>query len=160
MGGEEGWKGGRSALVVSLETLSEVQIKIRYNYKFLTHHKGICLSGECTILSTAYTDAELNRTTWRLRKESLCHVTHDPANTHTEWAHNSQRVKVTNGAHWPLSADILWGNGTTTDSSHLHVRNLFDLQTKVLPLNCNTRPPLPRTCQRVDLWERRSIINY
>lgn len=44
-----------------------------------THHEGVRLRGQGSILGAADADAELDRTARRVREESLGHVAHDPA---------------------------------------------------------------------------------
>lgn len=58
-----------------------------------THHEGVRLCGEGSILCAADADAELHGTAWRVREESLGHVAHDPADTHTESVHGSDTLR-------------------------------------------------------------------
>jgi len=62
--------------------------------------------------------------------------------------------------HWPLSADVLRGDGVTADPRHLDVGDLLHLQTQVLPLNHHPRSPLPRSCQRINLQAKGREINH
>lgn len=57
-----------------------------------THHEGVRLCGEGPILGAADADAELHGTAWRVREESLGHVAHDPAHTHTQSAHTTDML--------------------------------------------------------------------
>ncbi len=78
--------------------------------------------------------------------------------THTELATPLTCSAVRSHQHVnnisPLSADVLRGDGVTADSRHLNMSDLLHLQTQVLPLNRHPCPPLSRTCERVNLWER------
>jgi len=47
-----------------------------------THHEGVGLGGEGPVLGAADANAELHRTAWRVREQSLGHVAHNP--THTQ----------------------------------------------------------------------------
>lgn len=60
-----------------------------------THHEGVRLCGEGSILCAADADAELHGTAWRVREESLGHVAHDPADTHTQSQYTALTRSVT-----------------------------------------------------------------
>lgn len=43
-----------------------------------THHKQICLGGQCPVLGAAHANAELDRSPRGMREKCLGHVAHDP----------------------------------------------------------------------------------